>query len=455
MGKVAEATARPLPQSLDLERAVLGAILAGHKQRNELLDALRPGDFLCSPNRTIFEASHSLCGQGVQPDLLAVHDALIRSGQIEKAGGVAYLSGISDGIPLAGDMMHAARRLRHMAVYRETIHAAHSIEELAFEQAESPIKFLDAAIERLSALARDMESSEDDGVTHFDAASSALMELGQDSGPKIYTDVDQLDRIIGGFRPGELVIITAETGSGKTLLAQQTRARSCRDGFHSLFCNGEMLAPHLKRRELAAAADVAPIKMRREDLLTSDDRRALIEAAAHECKKCRILDGELELSRIRRAARKMKKQVGLDCLILDYDELIEAPGKDEFEQQRNLVRAAKSLGMELRCAVILISQLRKPLSGEDAARPTLQRVYGSGSKTKHASIVILADRQYVRELQGDETEAQIFILKNRDGRTGRVKATFNIRKLRFDGVEEQSAAAQVWRDRTQPREGDE
>jgi len=74
-------------------------------------------------------------------------------------------------------------------------------------------------------------------------------------------------------------------------------------------------------------------------------------------------------------------------------------------------------------------------SGKDAARPTLQRVYGSGSKTKHASIVILADREYVRELQGDETAAQVFILKNRDGRTGRVKARFNIRKLRFDGIQ--------------------
>lgn len=255
----------------------------------------------------------------------------------------------------------------------------------------------------------------------------------------------------GGFRAGELVIVTAETGSGKTLLAQQTRARACRDGFHSLFCSGEMLAPHLKRRELAAVASVAPSKMRREDLLTTEDRHALIEAASHECKKCRILDGELDLARIRRAARKMKKQAGLDLVILDYDELIDAPGKDELEQQRNLVRAAKSLGMELRCAVILISQLRKPLSGEDAAKPTLQRIYGSGSKTKHASIVILADRQYVRELQGDETEAQIFILKNRDGRTGRIKATFDIRKLRFDDAPEEETAQRVWRDHTGPR----
>lgn len=74
--------------------------------------------------------------------------------------------------------------------------------------------------------------------------------------------------------------------------------------------------------------------MRRDDLLTEEDFRALVEAASHQCKKCRILDGELSLTRIRRAAGKMKARTGLDLLILDYDELIEAEGRTEFEQRR-------------------------------------------------------------------------------------------------------------------------
>jgi replicative DNA helicase len=457
VGKVTQSNElieRPLPNSAELERAVLGAIMAGHKQRYELLDALRPGDFFHGHNRMIFSTALTLQSEGIPPDLLACSDALLRGGRAEASGEIAYLASLVDGVPLAGDMHHAVRRLQQMAACRETIHITHSIQQLAFEQSESPAKFLDAAIEKLSALARDMDSAQDDGLTHFDAAARMLMELDDSSGPKIHTGIDQLDRIIGGFRPGELVIITAETGAGKTLLAQQTRARACRDGFHSLFCSGEMLAPHLKRRELAAAANVTPSKMRREDLLTAEDRRALIESAARECKRCRILDGELEVSRIRRAARKMKKQSGLDLLVLDYDELIEAPGKDELDQQRNLVHAAKSLAMELPCAVILISQLRKALSSEDVAKPTLQRVYGSGAKTKHASIVILADRKYVRELQSDETEAQIFILKNRDGRTGRVNATFNIRSLRFEESKEH-LAAEMWSNPAEPRKSGE
>src|SRR5262249_662547 len=163
--------------------------------------------------------------------------------------------------------------------------------------------------------------------------------------------------------------------------------------------------------DLAAIAGVSPLKMRREDMLTEEDRAALLEAASHECKKCRILDGELTLAHIRRVARRMKPNPGLDLIILDYDELIEGPGKDEFEQKRNLVGGSKCLGMELLCAVILISQLRKPLNGEEASRPTLDRLYGSGAKSKHAQIIIFVDRPYVRELQGSETEAQIFLLK--------------------------------------------
>jgi replicative DNA helicase len=181
--------------------------------------------------------------------------------------------------------------------------------------------------------------------------------------------------------------------------------------------------------------------MRREDLLTSEDWSSLIQAASHECKHCKILDGELSLARIRRAARRMKKTDGLDLIVFDYDELIDAPGETELDQQKTLVRAAKNLGVELKCVVILISQLRKALNKEDAKRPSLQRLYGTGAKAKHSSFVIFADRPWVREMQGDEKEAKLFILKSRDGQTGPISASFDVRKLRFGAAPDKQKAS--------------
>lgn len=315
----------------------------------------------------------------------------------------------------------------------------------AIDATESEIRRGERQSERQKMLIAEAESE----VQSLSAKAGVLAAaVGQEMAA-----IDRLDQWTAGFRPGELVIITAETGSGKTLLAQQTRGRACRDGYKSLFCSGEMWARHLLRRELAAAAHVEPIKMRRDDLLTSEDMQALIEAAAHQCRKCRILDGELEITRIRRVARGLKARTGLDLLILDYDELIEAPGRDENEQLRRLVRMAKSIGMELNCAVILISQLRKEYGQSeksDTRPPSLSRLYGSGAKIKHAGIVIYADRKWEETLEGVQKEAVLWVLKNRDGRTGPIPARFDIRSLRFEQAEEPSQAL-AWRDHTDPR----
>ena len=435
-----------------MERAILGAMLSGHRQASELLDTIKPEDFFDLRHQKIAKAILDLHAAGNCPDLLAVHDEFARSGESESVGGTAYLASLLDGIALQGDILYVVRGLRRMASFRQAVHLAENIKQLAIEQAGSAEALLDSTVERFSTLARDLESTEDDGTSYFDSAAEALTIAREGARLKIYTDIDKLDQWTGGFREGELVVLTAETGTGKSLLAAQIRARACRDNYHALFCSGEMNKAHLASRELASVSGVTPIKMRRDDLLTEEDFEALVTAASHQCKKCRILDGELSLSRIRRAARKMKGRSGLELLILDYDELIEAEGKTEFEQQRVIARAAKSLAIELKCAVILISQLRKTTTGEDAGKPTLQRLYGNAAKQKFASFIILADRPYVRELVGDEKEAELQLLKSRDGKTGRIKATFNIKSLRFEEAREDFAEAKLWRSPSEPQE---
>jgi replicative DNA helicase len=449
---VAKEIEPPLPQDIEMENALLGAILSGHPQTLEVLGMLKPDDFFFQPNALIAKTILKLNADGITPDLLSVHDTLTMSGQIEHAGGIAYVADLLNAKALSSDVLYIVRGVRRMAAFRQAVYLAENIKALALEQGGTVENLLDSAVEKFGSLAREIESTEDDGVTYFDSASEALAVARKGARLKVYTDIEMLDQWTGGFREQELIVLTAETGTGKSLLAAQIRARACRDGYHALFCSGEMSKAHLASRELASVSGVQPIKMRRDDLLTKDDFEALVAATAHQCKKCRILDGELSLPRLRRAARKMKGRSGLDLLILDYDELIEAEGKTEFEQQRVIARAAKSLAKELACVVILISQLRKTTAGEDASKPTLQRLYGNAAKQKFASFIILADRPYVRELQGDEKEAELQLLKSRDGKTGRIKATFNIRSLRFEQAQAEQTDVGASRDYTEPRE---
>ena len=431
----------PVRHDAILERVVLGAIVGRHKQAAGAMDRLTQEDFFNADHRNIFKIILSLRDAGESIDLVTVYDRIGRLGDLQGAGLLQSLGDLGQEAHMTPDLFYTVRELRRLSMSRESVRLLDNVRALLQQRSGQTEQILDGAIEQLSDIARKSDELDEQGISYFDAAAQALSELGQDTGPKIYTGVSRLDQWTGGFRPGELVIITAETGSGKTLLAQQTRGEACRSGYRSLFCSGEMWARHLLRRELAAAADVEPMKMRRDDLLTREDMQALIVAASHQCKKCRILDGELEIRRIHRVARSLKAHGGLDLLVLDYDELIEAPGKDENEQLRRLVRMSKTIGMELHCAVLLISQLRKEYGNAqngkaDTRPPSLSRLYGSGAKIKHASIVVYADRKWEDNLEGIQKEAVLWVLKNRDGRTGPIPATFNIEKLRFDQAPE-------------------
>ena len=450
---------RALPHSPTHERWILGAILSAPGEHAAVYDLLRPENFYLDPHRKIFRTIQALRDRRQVPDMLSVHDVLLADGGLESIGGIGYLAGLSDGIPRVAPVVQWAGAVREYARRREIIATADAIQEKAFQGEGRAAELLDNSIDRLSTMAREFDDEADDGSTYKGAATNLLGELREAPPARIFTGVDTLDKMLGGFLPGELWIFAASTGVGKTVLAQQTRRRACRDGHHVLYASGEMKATHLQRRELAAWASLPQGKMRRPDAITQEEFARLIEAASAQCDVCRILDGELDLLRIRRAARRMKARSAISLVVIDYDELVSVDGETENDQQRNLARAAKSLGMELDCAVILVSQLRKPLAGEDVKRPTLQSIYGSGAKTKHSTGVLLVDRPWVRELNGDETEAQLWVLKNRDGRLGRIPCRFDIKKLEFwDAAETADSCAEFWDAKVQaagPEEGEE
>lgn len=420
---------RKLPSDPHAEKVVLGAILSGHPQTAELFEMLTVEDFEDKRHQVIFKAMKRLWDEAHPVELPGVYDELVRSEQMKNPGEGAYLASLGDPVPTKMRTDLYAVNMRKSLVAREFIENCESWEETVFDGGNIG-EVLDTAREKISSLCG-LSSQFEQAKNFRDASINLLARLKDAENIRLMTGLSGVDEKTGGFCPGELVIITAETGVGKTFFALQIARNSCQQGRHLLYCSGEMLAEHLMGRVLTSQSGITYSKIRNPSTIRDDEYFKLIELATKQCSECRIMDGELNLPSIRLAARTMPPGT-FGGLIVDYDELVEVRGKDEWEQQRILVRSLKSLAMELKIPVLVVSQLRKALNPEERKNPTLQRLYGSGAKAKHASIVLYVDRPYVQELTGDETVAFVYVLKSRDGRMGKTECSFNVRTLNFE-----------------------
>jgi replicative DNA helicase len=437
--------APPLPYSADAESSILGAILLDNGAFEEV-SALKPEEFFLQPNRLVFSAMLAMREADKPIDLVTLCEKLEAQGSIERVGGAGYVSRLIDGVPHITNVAHYVLSLKKTAALRSLISLGEHFQQKAFDTGarEEAFSLLDEAAQALQDLVVEYATPKTLGKTSRQAALELLKSFGETGSLlRINVGIPELDKATGGFRSRELITITAGvTGSGKTLFAQQIKRSACKEGKHGLYFSGEMSSEQLAAREIATEAGVPHWKIRRPEKLSEEEYRALFSNAAKDCEICRTIDGELSIKDIRVACQKQKREGKLSWIVIDYDELVDAPGKDEFAQQRNVIREAKRISILCEIPVFVISGLRKPLDKNEAKKPTLERIYGSGAKSKHSSFVLFVDREYVRELKGDETKARICILKARDGKIGEIPATFNLQTLRF---QEETAEEEILR----------
>ncbi len=422
--------ARKLPADESVEEALISAFLYGHKDSPFVFDSMQEEFFTNSTYRKVFAAGKKLYLAGKPFDPISVNDAMLPA-DLESIGGLQGLAKIQSDMFSKFNVENACRIVTKKAQQRDFIHALERIQEEAWDLDGDVDSLIDRALLEITDVSKRASSTSDD-LTDMDAGLAMLARLDDTNEIRIISGVRALDAMTGGFRAGELVVVTAETGTGKTLFASQIKRVCCAREWHCLFANGEMLAHHLRAREVAVQSHVHYERFRNPERMSDADRQAVMRIVGEGCTKCRIMDGELSISRIRSRTRKYASKGEISFLIVDYDELVEAPGKDEFAEQKQVVRGLKSLALELQIPVILISQLRKALQNEDRTKPTISRLYGSGSKVKTASIILYVDRPFVRELEGDETEARIVVVKNRDGKVGSIPCRFNVATLGFE-----------------------
>jgi replicative DNA helicase len=438
----AEATLeRPLPQNLDAERSILGAILLDNHALNTAIENIKPEDFFLEQHRRVFNQMIALGESQQAIDLVTLTESLHRVGELEASGGAPYLAALADGMPRVSNVEHYARIVREKALLRNLIHATHNIQQRALEGEDGADTILDNAESSIFALAEDRVKAglipvKDIVRDNFERLEKIFREGKSITG--VSTGYAELDKLLSGLQPSELLILAARPSQGKTALALNLAENiSIRAGLPVAFFSLEMSKESLLQRLVASVAQIDAHKFR-SGHLSREDWRRMTEALGTISSAPLWIDdaGSTSVLEIGAKARRLKREKGLSLLVVDYLQLITGRGRfsNRQEEVSSISRGLKGLAKELQIPVLVLSQLTRAPEREERG-PQLSDLRESGAIEQDADVVMFIYRPYWAKLDSSPEErdqAEIQVAKQRNGPTDKVRFVFRSRLTRFE-----------------------
>jgi replicative DNA helicase len=432
---------RPLPQNLDAERSILGAILLDNHALNAAIENLKAEDFFLEQHRRVFNQMIAL-GEAQQAiDLVTLTESLHRVGELESSGGAPYLAALADGMPRVSNIEHYARIVREKALLRNLIHATHNIQQRALEGEDGADTILDNAESSIFALAEDRVKAglipiKDIVRDNFERLERIFREGKSITG--VSTGYTELDKLLSGLQNSELLILAARPSQGKTALALNLAENiAIRAGAPVAVFSLEMSKESLLQRLVASVAQIDAHKFRTGHL-SREDWRKMTEALGQISSAPLWIDdaGSTSVLEIGAKARRLKRDKGLSLLIVDYLQLITGRGRfnNRQEEVSSISRGLKGLAKELQIPVLVLSQLTRAPEREERG-PQLSDLRESGAIEQDADVVMFIYRPHWHKLDSSPEErdqAEIQVAKQRNGPTDKVRFVFRSRLTRFE-----------------------
>jgi replicative DNA helicase len=441
---------RPLPHNLEAERSILGAVLLDNHALNAAVERLRSEDFFLPQHRCIFERMVQLGEKQQAIDTITLMEDLSRSGGLEAAGGVAYLSQLADGLPRVTNVDHYARIVKEKAILRNLIYSASAIQEQALAAGDDADVILDRAESAIFQLAEDRVKAGLIGVKDLVKEGFERLEKIFSEGRRITglaTGYAGLDNETAGLQPSELVILAARPSMGKTALALNIAENvALRQRQPVAIFSLEMSKESLLLRLLASEARVDAHKFRTGHM-NRDDWGKVTRTLAELGEAPLWIDDSASSTVLEMGAkaRRLKRDRGLSLMIVDYLQLVvpthTGRGTNRQEEVSSMSRALKGLAKELKVPVVVLSQLTRAPEREER-KPQLADLRESGAIEQDADVVLFINRPnfYKTDLpEEDRAKAELIIAKQRNGPTGTLNFVFLSRHTRFE-----EAAPDTW-----------
>ncbi len=422
---------RTPPHSVEAEESVLGAILISKDAANLVLDKLEPGDFYVPSHQSIYEAIRELFDANQPIDAVTVTDQLRRKAELEKIGGVRFVTELMDAVPVASRVEYYAEIVEENALRRRLLSAGAVVTDWAFQVDEEIDTVVDEAEQ---AVYRVAERKIGDGLIaisdHIDRAIETIEELGANTSEitGLATGFRDLDRKLSGLHPANLVVVAARPAMGKSALASNIACNvAMRGGVVAIF-SMEMDKDEIIQRLLCSVGRVDSMKLR-SGQLDPREWQNVVRAAGKLFEAPVYVDdaSNITLTDIRAKCRRLKRQRGLDLVVIDYLQLMQGRLRENRQQEiAEISRNLKTLARELHVPILAVSQLNRSLEAREDKRPRLGDLRESGAIEQDADIVMFIYRHeyYYPEDMDSKGKAEVIVAKHRAGATGSVDMTF-------------------------------
>jgi replicative DNA helicase len=438
------------PQALDMEEAVLGALMLEKEAVITIVDILKPESFYREANHKIFRAIRDVSLRETPVDIFTVTEELRATGELESVGGPVYLTQLTTKVVSAAHVEYHARIVAQKYIQRELIRVSSEIQTRSFDDTYDITELLDFSEDAIFQIAEGNIKREVAPINEVIKEAIAEIENAgkrEDALVGIPSGFTKLDRLTSGWQKSELTIIAARPSMGKTALAlTMARNMAIDHGKKVAIFSCEMSSIQLVNRLIIAETDIAGDKIKNGRL--SEDEWKQLDSRIKKLVQAPVFIDDtpaITVTELRAKCRRLMSQHKLDIVIIDYLQLMTGPVNSGSREQEvsNISRSLKSIAKELNVPVIALSQLNRSAELRGGLkRPQLSDLRESGAIEQDADMVVFIHRQdkfgILTFEDGSSTRgiAEIILAKNRNGPVDDIRLRFREEKAMFTDLED-------------------
>ena len=434
---------RSLPQSLEAEQSVIGAMIIDKSAIAKALEKLNEEDFYRDGHKVIFKAIREMFSKDMAVDLVTLLEYLKSTDMLDKAGGVTYISEVSSSVITTANLEAYISIVEDKSTLRKLIRSATSIIEESYNKQDRVEEVLDLAQKKIFDLAEKQGSNDYEPLSNvLERGFLEIERLFNNKGSitGVGSGIRDLDAKTSGFQKGDMVLIAARPSMGKTTFSLNIAENAAlREGKSVVIFSLEMSKEQLAYKLLCSEANVDMLKLRTGNL--DDDDWERIARATGPLSKAKIYIDDtagLSVMEMRSKCRKIKMEHGIDMILIDYLQLMSGSSGSESRQQEvsELSRSIKALAKEMECPVIALSQLSRAPEQRADHRPMLSDLRESGSIEQDADVVMFLYRdEYYNKETEEKNIGECIIAKQRNGPVGTVKMAWIGAHSKFANLE--------------------